>query len=54
MDLGLKQELLRHYLAKDTVYPLLALAAIFPQHRPLPALALPHAHGAAGVLGSLC
>nr|XP_036302028.1 protein dispatched homolog 2 [Pipistrellus kuhlii]KAF6391772.1 dispatched RND transporter family member 2 [Pipistrellus kuhlii] len=29
MDLGLKQELLRHYLAQDTVYPLLALAAIF-------------------------
>ncbi|XP_075387018.1 protein dispatched homolog 2 [Tenrec ecaudatus] len=29
MDLGLKQELLRHYLAHDTVYPVLALAAIF-------------------------
>ncbi|XP_027631641.1 protein dispatched homolog 2, partial [Tupaia chinensis] len=29
MDLGLKQELLRHYLAQDTVYPLLGLAAIF-------------------------
>ncbi|KAM9646106.1 protein dispatched homolog 2 [Trichechus inunguis] len=29
MDLGLKQELLRHYLAQDTVYPALALAAIF-------------------------
>ncbi|XP_016050244.1 protein dispatched homolog 2 isoform X2 [Erinaceus europaeus] len=29
MDLGLKQELLRHYLAQDTVYPLLALAALF-------------------------
>ncbi|VCW77665.1 unnamed protein product, partial [Gulo gulo] len=29
MDLGLKQELLRHYLAQDTVYPLLALVAIF-------------------------
>ncbi|XP_054986877.1 protein dispatched homolog 2 [Sorex araneus] len=29
MDLGLKQELLRHYLSQDTVYPLLALAAIF-------------------------
>ncbi|KAM7156288.1 protein dispatched homolog 2 [Molossus nigricans] len=29
MDLGLKEELLRNYLAQDTVYPLLALAAIF-------------------------
>ncbi|XP_076982748.1 protein dispatched homolog 2 [Tamandua tetradactyla] len=29
MDLGLKQELLRHYLAQDTVYPVLALVAIF-------------------------
>ncbi|XP_003266776.2 protein dispatched homolog 2 [Nomascus leucogenys] len=29
MDLGLKQELLRHFLVQDTVYPLLALVAIF-------------------------
>ncbi|XP_021574164.1 protein dispatched homolog 2 [Carlito syrichta] len=29
MDLGLKQELLKHYLAQDTAYPLLAVAAIF-------------------------
>ncbi|KAM5234999.1 protein dispatched homolog 2 [Ctenodactylus gundi] len=29
MDLGLKQELLKYYLAVDTMYPLLALAAIF-------------------------
>nr|XP_017203633.2 protein dispatched homolog 2 [Oryctolagus cuniculus] len=29
MDLGLKQALLRHYLAQDTVYPVLSLAAIF-------------------------
>ncbi|XP_049641108.1 protein dispatched homolog 2 [Suncus etruscus] len=29
MDLGLKQELLRHYLSQDTVYPALALASIF-------------------------
>lgn len=29
MDLGLKQELLRHYLVQDTVYPLLALATLF-------------------------
>nr|XP_004660839.2 protein dispatched homolog 2 [Jaculus jaculus]XP_045013505.1 protein dispatched homolog 2 [Jaculus jaculus] len=29
MDLGLKQKLLKHYLAVDTVYPLLALVAIF-------------------------
>uniref|UniRef100_A0A8D2CP83 Protein dispatched homolog 2 n=1 Tax=Sciurus vulgaris TaxID=55149 RepID=A0A8D2CP83_SCIVU len=29
MDLGIKQELLKHYLALDTVYPLLALVAIF-------------------------
>uniref|UniRef100_A0A2K6KTT4 Dispatched RND transporter family member 2 n=1 Tax=Rhinopithecus bieti TaxID=61621 RepID=A0A2K6KTT4_RHIBE len=29
MDLGLKQELLRYFLVQDTVYPLLALAAIF-------------------------
>ncbi|KAM9069249.1 LOW QUALITY PROTEIN: protein dispatched homolog 2 [Sarcophilus harrisii] len=29
MDLGLKQQLFRHYLARDTVYPVLALGAIF-------------------------
>ncbi|XP_042543793.1 protein dispatched homolog 2 [Dipodomys spectabilis] len=29
MDLGLKQVLLKHFLALDTVYPLLALAVIF-------------------------
>ncbi|KAM6181214.1 protein dispatched homolog 2 [Erethizon dorsatum] len=29
MDLGIKQELLKYYLALDTMYPLLALAAIF-------------------------
>ncbi|KFO32931.1 Protein dispatched like protein 2 [Fukomys damarensis] len=29
MDLGIKQELLKHYLALDTMYPLLALTAIF-------------------------